>query len=111
MDEAAHIPTRYGFHTVDGFIDYFAHVTTLGPDDLEPEEFVPSELQWTLDDVFRGLELGYRLVARERGELPLLADCRRLTAEARGLYERGKYDEGLDVLVVAQRLIERLLSG
>lgn len=107
MDDL-HIPERHGFHDLDGFIDYFAHVVTLDRDDLEPEWFVPAELQWTLHEVFLGLELGYQLIGRDRGNIPLLAKCRRLTADAHRLYGDGRYDEGHDKLSAAQALVESL---
>ena len=93
MNQPVDIPARFGFNDLRGFVDYFALVTTLDAGFFVPEDFVPSELQWSLDDVFRGLALGYQLISLKTGDTPLLVECRRLTSEARSLIDEGRFDE------------------
>ena len=109
MNEPVQIPARYGFDDLDGFVDYFAHVLTLDEDFFIPEEFIPPELRWTVDDVLRGLELGYKLVSAKTADAPLLVECRRLTCEARTLFDDDRFEEGQAKLSAAQRLIETLV--
>jgi hypothetical protein len=111
MNDPVHIPKRFGFGDLNGFVDYFAQVLTLGADDFVPEDFVPPELQWTVDDVFRGLELGYQLVSARMGHIPMLVECRRLTGDAQALFIDGRYDEGQDKLSAAERLVETLVGA
>ena len=61
-------------------------------------------------DVFQGLELGYRLVSTKTGETSLLQECRRLTKEARILFEKHRYEDGRDKLGNALSLIESVAA-
>jgi len=110
MSDPSDIPRRYGFDDLKGFIDYFAHASLLDEEDFDPPDFVPVELRWTVADVFQGLELGYRLVSTKTGETSLLQECRRLTKEARILFEKHRYEDGRDKLGNALSLIESVAA-
>lgn len=108
MNDPLRIPPRYGFNDLRGFVDYFARVSLLDEEDFDPPDFVPAEWRWTVDDVFHGLGLGYRMAENQTGATGLLKECRRLTAEARALFHQRRYEEGRDRLSDALRRIESL---
>jgi hypothetical protein len=106
MSKRLDIPARYGFSDIRGFLDYLTAVSVIDDDFFVPEDFVPPELQWSVADVFRGLELGFELMAAKIGATANLVESRRLTSEARLLFDARRFEEGRDMLSDALKLIE-----
>lgn len=98
---------KFPFNDLHSFKDYVVFVQLCSPDSYPPVEGLSSDDQWTLDLAFKGLREGLALSAKEKGDLPVFDDCRRLVAEAHECYRAGKKREGFATLEeVCKRLAE-----
>ena len=110
MAEESDIPRRFGFSDLHSFKDYVTMVLACAPELFFEEDWLPPEEQLDLEKAFEGLEIGYRVVAREVGEIPLLARCRQLTSEALERDRAGQDFEGQQKLEQVELLINSLPS-
>jgi hypothetical protein len=101
-------PTYFGFTDLHGFKDYLTSVIIEAPDAFMEMDWLPPEDQMNLDRAFVGLRYGMQLAAQEKGESPLLDQCRTLVEEAYVEYKAGRDHVGQLKLEEVDKLLKRL---
>lgn len=102
-------PEKYfGFSDLRGFKDFVVYVLSCAPDLFPVDDWVEPDEQMNLERAFAGLRYGLSIVARERGLLPAIAECRRLVDASFADYEGGRDSEGQKKLEEVVVLLRRL---
>jgi hypothetical protein len=99
----------FPFSDLHSFKDYVGFVRMCTPDLFSTREG-PGE-QWTLDLAFAGLNFGFDLVEKEKGEHPVLKSCREITKEAYDRYRSGGVREGCAKMRELEKLIKAIPSS
>lgn len=103
-------PARGFFHDFHGFKDFVTIVIVCAPNQFLREDWRAPDDQMNLDRAFAGLHYGLDLTANEKGESPLLAQCRELIDTAYAEYVAGRVREGRIKLQGMEKLLKKLPS-
>jgi hypothetical protein len=103
-------PRIFRFSDLQSFKDYVVFVQTYLPDRFRPREGVGPDEQWTLELAFKGLRLGMRMAAEEKGEQGAIAQGRALIEEAYGAYQDGRACDGFFELEKLQKVLTAVKS-
>ena len=103
-------PARGGFHDLHSFKDFVTMVVVCAPDQFMHEDWRAADDQLNLDRAFAGLRYGLDLTAKEKGESPLLAQCRELVEAAHADYIAGREREGRAKMQAMEKLLKKLPS-
>ena len=102
--------THWHFQDLHGFKDFVGFVRLCSPDSYPVRPGLGPNEQWTLDLAFEGLRHGFELTAIEKGELPVLEACRKMTEEAYAHYREGRIRDGFFKLQEMEKLLKKLRS-
>lgn len=101
-------PAYFGFTDLHGFKDFVAEMIVCAPDQFMPMDWLGPDEQMNLDRAFVGMRYGLDLAAKERGESPLLAQCRELAEAAYADYWAGRDHVGQLKLEEMESLLGKL---
>lgn len=87
-------------------MDFLGTVIVCAPDQFLYYDWRSPEDQMNLDRAFVGLRYGLDLAAKEKGESPLLAQCRMLVEESYAEYKAGRDHAGQLKLEEVEKLLE-----
>lgn len=102
--------TYFGFRDLHGFKDFVGFVVMCAPDMFPFDDWREAGQQMNLDRAFVGLRHGTNVTAQEKGDSPLLAQCRALVEDAYERYQAGQDHAGQLKLEEVAALLKTLPS-
>ena len=103
-------PARGFFHDLQSFKDFVTIVVVCAPDQFLHEDWRSNDDQMNLERAFASLRYGLDLTAKEKGESPLLTQCRELVEAAYTEYAAGRNREGRAKMQEMEKLLKKLPS-
>ncbi len=94
--------TRFPFTDLHSFKDFVVFVKLCAPDEFDEP--------WTISLAFEGLRLGIEMAVKEKGDLPVFAECRKLIDEAFAAYSADDLREGFFKLDKVRKLLRKVPS-
>src|SRR5690349_781394 len=98
----------FPFSDLHSFKDFVGFVRLCAPDQFPRRDSLPEQDQWTLQLAFEGLRLGMDMAEKEKGPLPVFAECRRLFDEAHAEYLAGHMLEGFAKMGEVKKLLRKV---